>query len=138
MQKNIIFLFLMLLFAFFVTNMETVEAYSITSNEVVYSLAEGDEKGCEGILGSPSDSTSVAYFLQQIFNLIKYAGPILCIVLSVADFVKATASQDKDLLTKAASKTGKRIVWALVLFFVPVLIEFVFPLLGWYGTCGIS
>lgn len=138
MQKNIIFLILMLLFAFFVTNMETVEAYSITNNEVVYSLAEGDEKGCEGILGSPSDSTSVAYFLQQIFNLIKYAGPILCIVLSVADFVKATASQDKDLLTKAASKTGKRIVWALVLFFVPVLIEFVFPLLGWYGTCGIS
>jgi hypothetical protein len=68
----------------------------------------------------------------------KYAGPILCLVLSISDFVKATASQDKDALSKATKTTGKRIVYALILFFIPTLINFIFPLLGWYDTCGIK
>jgi hypothetical protein len=67
-----------------------------------------------------------------------YAGPILCLVLSISDFVKAAASQDKDALTKAGKTTGKRIMFAMILFFIPVLVDFLFPLLGWYGTCGIG
>ena len=68
----------------------------------------------------------------------QYAGPILCLVLSVSDFIKAAASQDKDALSKATKTTGKRIALAMVLFFIPLLIDYLFPLLGWYGTCEIG
>lgn len=67
-----------------------------------------------------------------------YLAPILCVVLSMVDFIKASASQDKDALMKAGKNTAKRLVLALILFFLPALINFIFPLLGWYGTCGIK
>ena len=61
----------------------------------------------------------------------------MCLALSMMDFVKAVASQDKDALAKATKTTGKRIIYAMVLFFIPDLINFLFELLGWVGTCGI-
>ena len=48
------------------------------------------------------------------------------------------ATQDKDALMKAMKNTGKRLILAVLLFFLPTLINFIFPLLGWYGTCGIK
>jgi len=41
-------------------------------------------------------------------------------------------------LKKAAQTSLKRLGLALILFFIPTLINFLFPLLGWNGTCGIS
>lgn len=116
----------------------------LTINSNVYAeeyvLAGNNDSTCEYILGNPNDPEhkDFAYFLQQIFNVFKYGGPILCIVLTVFEFVKAVASQDKDFLSKAMTRTGKRIVYALLLFFIPTLISFLFNLFGWYGTCGIS
>ena len=97
-----------------------------------------EKEECEGLFGDPTDEESFAYMMQFAFNVIKYAGPLLCLILSVSDFVKAAASQDKDAIVKAAKTTGKRVVYALVLFFIPTLINFAFELLGWVGTCGIS
>ncbi|MDE5888420.1 MAG: hypothetical protein K2H20_00195, partial [Bacilli bacterium] len=104
--------------------------------EVVYSLSE--QQDCNSLLGDPKRDGTFANFLQQIFTIMGYVAPLLCLVLSVFDFVKATASQDKDALMKATKRTAKRIVLAIVLFFLPTLINFLFPLLGWYGTCGIE
>lgn len=126
MKKQIIFLLLFFIGTFFVLNVTEVEASSL-----IYAMDVAAE--CEEIIDA-----EVYNFLQQIFNVIKYAGPILCLVFSVVDFVKAAASQDKDALAKAGKNTGKRVVYALILFFIPTLIDFLFPLLGWVGTCGIG
>ena len=126
MKKNVFLMFLFFIGTFLLLNVCDVNAASI--NHVLEGAAE-----CEDIIDA-----EVWDFLQQVFNVIKYAGPILCLVLSVADFIKATASQDKDALVKAAKSTGKRVVYALILFFIPTLINFLFPLLGWVGTCGIG
>ena len=134
MFKKMILVCMVLFCTFFVSNPEVVEAYS---GDVVYKL-DGTSEGCDAIFGDPNDDTSVAYFLKQVLTIMQYAGPILCLVLSVSDFVKAAASQDKDALSKATKTTGKRIVLAMILFFIPVLVDFLFPLLGWYGTCGIG
>jgi hypothetical protein len=134
MQKNIVLIIAFLLLGFFLVNPVKVEA--LGEPVIMHELA--DEDSCEGILGSPSDKDSVAYFLQQIFNVIKYLGPLLCLIFSVIDFVKAAASQDKEALAKAAKTTLKRIVLAMILFFIPLLINFLFPLIGFYGTCGIG
>ena len=103
-----------------------------TSYGFTYSLAK-DADDCDGIFDD-----EVIDFLQQMFNIFKYAAPLLCLALSITDFIKATASQDKEALMKAVKMTGKRIMYALILFFIPTLINFLFDLLGWYGTCGIS
>ena len=126
MKKKVFLMFLFFIGTFLLLNVCDVNAASI--NHVLEGAAE-----CEDIIDA-----EVWDFLQQVFNVIKYAGPILCLVLSVADFIKATASQDKDALVKSAKTTGKRVVYALILFFIPTLINFLFPLLGWVGTCGIG
>lgn len=107
-----------------------------STGQIVYRLDEAED--CESLFGDPTKDGTVANFLQQIFSIIGYAAPLLCLVLSVFEFVKATASQDKDALAKALKRTLKRIVYAILLFFLPMLINFLFPLLGWYGTCGIQ
>ncbi len=126
MKKNAILLFLFMIGTFFVLNIECVNASSL-----IYSLDVATE--CSDVI-----DPEVYELMQQVFNVIKYAGPLLCLIFSVIDFVKAAASQDKDALTKAGKTTGKRVVYALVLFFIPTLINFLFPLLGWVGTCGIE
>ena len=126
MKKSVIFMFLFFVGTFFVLNLTTVNAASM------FSLLDVASECTEVI------DAEVYEFLQQIFDVIKYAGPLLCLVFSVIDFVKAAASQDKDALTKAGKTTGKRVVYALILFFIPTLINFLFPLLGWVGTCGIG
>lgn len=126
MKKKVFLMFLFFIGTFLLLNICDVNAASIS--HVLEGAAD-----CEDIIDA-----EVWEFLQQVFNVIKYAGPILCLILSVFDFIKATASQDKDALVKAAKTTGKRVVYALILFFVPTLINFLFPLLGWVGTCGIG
>ncbi len=128
-KKYFLFIFI-LLCGFFLVQVNQVEAYSYNT----YIL----EDNCDTLLGDPEVDGTVANFLQQIFTIMGYLAPLLCVVLSTVDFVKATASQDKDALLKAAKTTGKRVILALLLFFLPTLINFIFPLLGWYGTCGIK
>lgn len=131
MHKKIFFIFLILFTSFLLFNIDSVNAATYDS---IYAL----EDNCNALLGDPEVDGTVANFLQQIFTIMGYLAPILCVVLSMVDFIKASASQDKDALMKAGKNTAKRLVLALILFFLPALINFIFPLLGWYGTCGIK
>lgn len=133
-KKLLIIIYIIFCFSI-MANLNTVEAYSL-SNEVSYRLDE--EADCDAILGDPNDKDSFAYMLQQIFTIMGYLAPVLCLVLSTIDFLKAAANQDKEGLTKAFKATAKRLILTIILFFLPTLINFVFPLLGWYGTCGIE
>lgn len=135
MQKNIVLIIALFIFGFLLVN--PVEVKALGGNVIQHKLDE-DVKSCEGLLGNVKDKDSIAYFLQQIFNVIKYLGPLLCLVFSVVDFVKAAASQDKEALAKAAKTSLKRVILAMLLFFVPLLINYIFPLIGFYGTCGIG
>ena len=136
MQKNIVLIITILFLGFFLINPVKVEA---RGNDIVqHELATQAQKDCTGYLGNVNDKESVAYFLQQIFNIMKYLGPLFCLVFSVVDFVKAAASQDKEALAKAGKTTFKRVILAMCLFFIPVLINYIFPLIGFYGTCQIG
>lgn len=80
----------------------------------------------------------VIKFLQQIFNVFKFAAPVLVLVYSTLDFVKAATSQDKEALQKAAKTALKRVLLAMLLFVIPELINFLFDKLKMSGTCGIK
>ena len=139
MLKKSLYFFLALLMIF-TLSFNVVEARGLNDDSSIYALDGNDSQdaGCDAIFGDPTVDGTFANYLQQIFNVMKFLAPSLVVVLSIVEFVKAIASEDKDALAKATKKTGKRIFLALMLFFIPSLINFFFELLGWYGTCGIG
>lgn len=105
---------------------------------------------CTSILGNIKDDgktydpdnnklPSVAYVLQKIFNFMQFLGPILVIVITVFDLVKTVANDDKDALSKFLKTTSRRLIYAVLLFVFPSILNLV---LSWItantGTCGIQ
>ena len=99
----------------------------------------GDGSGkCQAILGDPEDVDCPAYWLQWVLDIMKYIAIAALIVLSMVDFIKATVSNDKDALKKAGVTATKRFFFAVILFFLPIIIDYIMSLFGAYGTCGIE
>lgn len=68
--------------------------------------------------------------LQNIFNFCKILIPLLVIGLSSYDFIKSiTAKDDKDI-KKSFQRLMKRLVLAVVFFFLPVLLNFLLEVIG--------
>lgn len=89
------------------------------------------------LLGNPKDKQAPAYWLQWILNVMKYVGIVALFVLILIDFMQALVKNDKDALKKAATKSLKRFVFCVLLFFLPNIIEFIMEAFGAYGTCDI-
>lgn len=90
---------------------------------------------CQYILGDPSHPGDFAYYLDITFRFIKFLAPILLIVLSIIDYVKVIASADADAVKKVNKKTVIRVIFALLLFLLPIIISTVLSLLGVQGKC---
>lgn len=107
-----------------------------------HKLDWGGEENCEGFLGSRECPTGTdcdpAYYLDLTLNIMKYGAIILTFALSTMDFIKATINQDKDQLKKSTTTAVKRLIAAIIIFFLPILINFILSLLGAYNTCGLS
>ena len=135
MRKVIkLLMFFVSIFMFATINVNAVETRDIVDSSTLVL----NKEDCDSIFGNPNTEGTFGHFLQQIFNVFKYLAPALVIVLSIVEFIKAVASDDKDALLKATKKTGTRIILAIALFFIPTLINFLFEKLGWYGTCNIG
>lgn len=73
---------------------------------------------CEGIIGD-----DMLDFINMIFRWIQIIAPIIVIVLGGIDFAGAILKDDKDALKKASSKFIKRLIIAVILFFVPLILS---------------
>ncbi len=96
-----------------------------------------DDEECEKYLGRVDDPTSIAYLLQEVFDVIKFVDVVLVLVLTIVSFTQAVV-KGGDELKKAGITTLKRVIIGVVIFFVPGLISFFFNMVGLYGTCGIG
>ena len=107
----------------------------IANMNVSYAERSYAEKKCEGVL-----SGEFTEFLKDAFGLMKIAGPILVIIMTTIDLIKAVASGGKDDLPKLGTKTVKRLIYAVLLFVIPSLLDWTFKLFGIYdlSTCGIG
>ncbi len=92
---------------------------------------------CGGLLGDPTKSNTVAHFLAQTLKFIQFCGPILVIVTTILDLIKATTSGDKDALQKMLKKTAQRVIYAVLLFVFPSILDIILKWTNIYGTCGI-
>ena len=105
----------------------------IVNMNVSYAERSYAEKKCEGVL-----SGEFTEFLKDAFGLMKIAGPILVIIMTTIDLIKAVASGGKDDLPKLGAKTVKRLIYAVLLFVIPSLLDWLFGLFSICGTCGIG
>ena len=76
-------------------------------------------------------------YIEKILSLMKYAGIILCIGLTIADFAKAIIGDDKDALNKITKKAFIRIILVALLFFLPIIINFVLSIVN-ENACPIN
>lgn len=96
---------------------------------------------CESYLGLITDDTDPAYYLNFAFQLLKYAAIVLLLVFTIVDFVKAVTSNKDDALKRALQTAVKRLIIAVIIFFLPTIINFILDLLGIISTdptCGIE
>ena len=70
-----------------------------------------------------NDPGSVGWILYTILNYIKIIGPILVVLLSAIDFIKAVVGFDEKAMKEAQSKLVIRLVVAICLFLVPTLVQ---------------
>lgn len=127
---------LMLIVNIFVFNVEAKpinDSFILIADDAVL-----EEASCDTVLGDLEDPKSIAYLLQEIFKVMKFATPVLVLIFSIIDFIKSVTTQDKEILQKAIKRTIIRVIVGLVVFVIPSICNFIFDLLGWYGTCGIK
>ena len=105
----------------------------IANMNVSYAETDDGVKLCQGILGE--DLTAL---LKDALRLMQIAGPILVIIMTIIDLIKATATGGKDDLSKVGKKTVKRLIYAVLLFLIPTILNWVFSIFGIYGVCGIG
>lgn len=94
------------------------------------------EKDCKNIIGDVNVKGSFAYYLQSLFSFIQYLGPVLVIILTVAEYFKAIF--DDSTVKKANKNTITRLILLVLLFFIPLLLKIIMQLLGVTSNCGIK
>ena len=90
----------------------------------------------QALFGCVDDEKSVAWLLQKILNYIKILGPTAAIALGTIDFAKAIIISDEENMKKTESRFIKRIIAAMLLFFVPLLVQIFLGLVGITGTAA--
>lgn len=91
------------------------------------------------ILVSCNNFAFVLKIAGFLFKLIQWAVPITLILFCTLDLFKAFTSADEKAKKDAGSKIVKRLIYAIVIFLVPVLLRIIFRALGsaapkGYGT----
>lgn len=83
-----------------------------------------------------------ARIISLVYNFLKwmkYIAPVLVIILSMLDFIKALAAQDDDAMKKAQQKFTKRLISAVLLFLLPLIIDYVLRIFNLYDAgCDIT
>lgn len=93
--------------------------------------------------GSLLEKTGLQEDINDIMTIIRIAIPIMLIALIAYDMVMAVLSGSDDKIKKSRDRIFKRIVIAIVIFFVPTFINLIFGMVNevWgtkFETCGIA
>ena len=138
MKKTILLFLIFSFLCFGLSKVSAKENYSsVASGEIQY-FDDSYSTQCKALFGDPSKSGTVAYYLQFILDVIKYAGIVLCIFLTIVDFAKALLGDDKDMPKSLTKKAISRLIYAVLLFFLPIIVKALLLLIDVYGTCGIG
>lgn len=77
-----------------------------------------------------SDAREILQFVGTILFIFKILIPVLLIIWGSLDLGKAVVAQNEDEIKKATGILVKRVVFAIIIFFIPNIISLVFNLVG--------
>ena len=97
-----------------------------------HNVDDPKELGCESIF-----TGDLQQYLEKIFSIMKYLGIVLCIGLSIVDFVKAILDDDKNALNKITKRVLTRLLLVALLFFLPTIVNFIVTLID-ENACTIN
>lgn len=90
-----------------------------------YPVDPNPNPNCSGLLGE-----QMTKIVNNLFKFVRYLGPALVSALTIMDFIKVVASGDQEMMKKASNKFIKRLICAILLFFVPILCKALFSITG--------
>lgn len=76
----------------------------------------------------------ITNFIDKLWNMVLVAGPVLMLVMSTIEFVKALLASDADALSKAGSNTVKRAIAFVGLLLLKVILSTILNLFN-IGIC---
>ena len=107
----------------------------IEDNDLVYfgapAFNEEDWKLCNGVSESSKKTLGVLKFLGRILKVVFIAIPIILIIMGSIDFTKAVMAGKEDDIKKSQNAFVKRIIAAVILFFVPIIVSIVMNFLNY-------
>ena len=101
-------------------------------------ITKPDKTGCELI------PTKIMDYINEAMSIIRIAVPALLVGLIIFDFASALFASSEEKMKKAQGKVIKRIIIAIIIFFVPALINLVLNIVNdvWsnanYEICGLD
>jgi len=67
----------------------------------------------------------VIKWMYKIIRMFRYSVPVILIILSVLDYIKAIGNDSDDEMKKATSKFFQRLIVAAIIFTIPFILEFI-------------
>lgn len=83
-----------------------------------------------GVDMAKDDVVIIPNLISAVVSIIKIAIPIILIVLGMIDLGKAVTSNDEKQMKEAQKSLIKRVIYAVLIFFVVALVQFVFKALA--------
>lgn len=77
----------------------------------------------------------IVKWIYKIIRMVRYVIPIIIIIFSILDYIKAIGSDSEDEMKKATSKFFKRLIVAAIIFIIPFILEFI---LGIFHLPGLN
>ena len=126
MKKKVFFIY-----SLFLLNLSRVSA-SVILDTTTTSKNVTDATNCEELVGS-----SIVAFVKDLFDMIKWIALAIGLVLGMLDFFRAITSGEEGALKKSAAKFVKRLIGIVILFILPVVLEYILNISGVShgGTC---
>lgn len=110
--------------------------YKLVSSEIVTKSDNNDTqnnsgKTSESYLGKVDDDDSVAWLIKKVLNYVRIAGPVLVLILTSVDYLRALIQSDDETMAKINKKLGTRLLLVVLLFLIPTLVNVVLSLVGY-------
>ena len=113
-------------------------------NEVIFDDNTNEDSNQDVINKVPPSNCSqlqTIKWFQKMFDYVKIIAPVLVLILSSVDYLKAIFSSQEDSMKKTNSRFIKRLIAAVLLFILPALLSFILNMTGDnFGNdlCGIK
>lgn len=89
-------------------------------DDVAIMCNAGPEGGYCGSLGN-----KIVNWIFRIVRIVRYAVPVLLIILSILDYIKALAADDENEMKKVTGRFVRRLIAASLIFIIPFILDFV-------------